>query len=92
MMMGAGGQKRVSDLFVKDFPMAWPSVAEQTAIAAYLDTQTAKLDGLIAHARKEIDLLRELRSATITDAVLGRIDLRPQPQKPGSPDHAGRVA
>ena len=62
-------------------PLLLPPPTEQTAIAAYLDTQTAKIDGLIAHVEKEIELLRELRAATITDAVLGRIDLRDYTKK-----------
>ena len=58
-----------------------PAPNEQSAIAAYLDVQTIKIDGLIAHVEKEIELLKELRSATITDAVLGRIDLRDYTKK-----------
>ena len=56
--------------------VAVPPPDEQQAIADYLDTETAKIDALIAHAKDDIVLLKELRAATIADAVLGRIDVR----------------
>lgn len=65
-------QQRINDAF-----MPVPPPDEQQAIADYLDTETAKIDALIAHANDDIVLLKELRSATIADAVLGRIDVRP---------------
>lgn len=74
-MLGSGGQKRVPDLFVKDFETRWPSLDVQLAIASYLDAETARIDSLIERKRALKDLLAELRAATITDAVLGRIDV-----------------
>ena len=53
-----------------------PPLPEQTAIAAFLDGETAKLDSLVANIREAIERLRELRSALITAAVTGRIDVR----------------
>lgn len=75
-MLGSGGQKRVPDLFVKDFEMHWPPHEDQVVIATYIDAETKRLDRLMQHVDEEILLLKELRSATITDAVLGRIDVR----------------
>ena len=46
------------------------------AIAAYLDEQTAKIDTLIAETERFIELARERRSALITAAVTGQIDVR----------------
>lgn len=62
-----------------DSELALPPLQEQQAIADYLDTETAKIDDLIAHTNDEITLLKELRAATIADAVLGRIDVRTIP-------------
>lgn len=59
-----------------DSELGLPPVSEQQAIADYLDAETAKIDDLIAHTNDEITLLKELRAATIADAVLGRIDVR----------------
>ena len=59
-----------------DSELALPPLQEQQAIADYLDEETAKIDDLIAHTHDEITLLKELRAATIADAVLGRVDVR----------------
>ncbi|MFD9829021.1 restriction endonuclease subunit S [Tsukamurella tyrosinosolvens] len=53
-----------------------PPVDEQRRIAAYLDEQTAKIDALIAESERFIELSRERRSALITAAVTGQIDVR----------------
>lgn len=59
-----------------DSRLALPSLDEQQAIADYLDAETAKIDTLITHTQEAITLLKELRAATIADAVLGRLDMR----------------
>lgn len=53
-----------------------PPVDEQQTIVEYLDTETAKLDDLTTEARHTIDLLKERRSALISAAVTGKIDVR----------------
>jgi type I restriction enzyme, S subunit len=47
----------------------FPPQPEQSAIAAFLDRETAKIDTLIAEQEKLIDLLAEKRQATISHAV-----------------------
>ena len=49
---------------------------EQKAIADFLDHATARIDTLIAKTERSIDLLREYRTALITAAVTGKLDLR----------------
>lgn len=75
-MYGAGGQKRTPDDFVRDFAVAFPDVNEQRIIAAFLDRETAKLDVLTTEARRAVELLKERRSALISAAVTGKIDVR----------------
>jgi type I restriction enzyme S subunit len=55
---------------------AYPSTEEQLAIADYLDRVTSRIDTLIAKTELSIELLREHRTALITAAVTGKIDLR----------------
>jgi type I restriction enzyme S subunit len=50
-------------------PLCVPPLPEQTAIAAFLDVETAKIDGLVAEQRRLIDLLREKRQAVISHTV-----------------------
>jgi len=75
-MTGAAGQQRVPVEFIANFPLPLPPLFEQTAIVAFLDAQTAKLDTAIAAARREIDLLREYRERLIADVVTGKVDVR----------------
>ena len=53
-----------------------PTIAEQTTIASFLDRETARIDALIASVHKAIDLLKEQRTALISAAVTGKIDVR----------------
>jgi len=50
-------------------------VDEQRQIAAYLDEQTTKIDALIAESERFVELSQERRSALITAAVTGQIDV-----------------
>jgi type I restriction enzyme S subunit len=74
-MYGAGGQKRVPDDFVRNFEIAFPPLAEQLVIAAFLNTETAKFDTLTVEASRAIELLQERRSALISAAVTGKINV-----------------
>lgn len=52
----------------------FPPPNEQSAIAAFLDRETAKIDALIAEQEKLIALLAEKRQATISHAVTKGLD------------------
>jgi type I restriction enzyme S subunit len=49
---------------------------EQHDISVFLDRETAKFDALIAEAERAITLLQERRTALISAAVTGKIDVR----------------
>ena len=55
---------------------AWclPPTDEQTAIATFLDRETAKIDALIAEQQRLIELLQEKRQAVISHAVTKGLD------------------
>jgi type I restriction enzyme S subunit len=53
-----------------------PSIAEQNTIIEFLDQETTKIDKLIAEAQRAIELLKERRTALISAAVTGKIDVR----------------
>ena len=57
-------------------PVALAPLPEQLAIAAFLDGETARIDALIEKVEKSIELLREYRTALISAAVTGKIDVR----------------
>ncbi len=74
-MYGAGGQKRVPESFIEDLRHPIPPVAEQRAIVAFLDRETAKIDSLIVKKQRLIELLQEKRTALISRAVTKGLDL-----------------
>jgi type I restriction enzyme S subunit len=53
-------------------PFAPPN--EQRAIAAFLDRETARIDGLVARKERLVELLQEKRAAFITRAVTKGLD------------------
>ena len=63
-----------SDLIT--FKIAIPPLQEQQQIANYLDEKTSKIDILIEKSNKSIELLKEKRTALISAAVTGKIDVR----------------
>ncbi|MCQ8183691.1 restriction endonuclease subunit S [Methylomonas sp. SURF-1] len=65
------GPTHLSRMFI-----AFPPKEEQTAIATYLDRETAKIDRLVEKVETAITRLQEYRSALITAAVTGKIDVR----------------
>jgi type I restriction enzyme, S subunit len=53
-----------------------PPLAEQQAIIEWIAESSANIDTLTAEAQRAIDLLQERRTALISAAVTGQIDLR----------------
>jgi len=53
-----------------------PPIAEQRNIIIYLDHETTKIDALITQIREGIDKLKEYRTALISAAATGKIDVR----------------
>lgn len=60
---------------IGSIPVLVPPISEQKKITAYLDSATTRIDTLIAKTERSIELLREHRTALITAAVTGKIDL-----------------
>ena len=53
-----------------------PPLSEQRTIANYLDLETKKIDQMITKVEAAIERLQEYRTALITAAVTGKIDVR----------------
>lgn len=69
-----GGQPNISQDLIKQLYITAPSQQEQTAIAKYLDHQTAVIDELIEKKTKQIALLKEKRQAIINETVTKGLD------------------
>ena len=71
-----GAQPNISDTELLDCFVAVAPATEQAAIATYLDRETAKIDRLMEKIETAIARLQEYRTALITAAVTGKIDVR----------------
>ncbi|RJQ30093.1 MAG: restriction endonuclease subunit S [Peptococcaceae bacterium] len=56
--------------------IVFPDIYKQRTIASHLDAETAKIDALIAKTRESIEKLKEYRTALISAAVTGKINVR----------------
>jgi hypothetical protein len=56
--------------------LPFPAKEEQGRIVTVLDKETAKIEGLIAKIREGTEKLKEYRTALISAAVTGKIDIR----------------
>jgi len=72
---------RASWEFIGGMKVTTPPLPEQIAIAAFLDRETAKIDGLVAEQRRLMELLKEKRQAVISHAVTKGLNAR-APMKP----------
>lgn len=75
-MTGAGGLKRVPSDFLLNYPIAIPPKSEMDAIVDYLNAQEVHYDLMERNAKQAVQLLKERRTALISAAVTGKIDVR----------------
>ncbi|HNW42033.1 MAG TPA: restriction endonuclease subunit S, partial [Opitutaceae bacterium] len=68
--------KRINVEEIRSFLVPFPPAAEQRAIVAHLDAATAQFDALTAEVERALALLQERRTALISAAVTGQIDVR----------------
>lgn len=61
---------------ILELDLVLPPVKDQLALLEKVDERAGAIAELIKHVDQELALLIQLRSSTITDAVLGRIDVR----------------
>jgi type I restriction enzyme S subunit len=61
---------------VADLTLAVPTPAEQDAIVEFLSAELSRYAGVVAETEVSIALLRERRTALISAAVTGKIDVR----------------
>jgi type I restriction enzyme S subunit len=77
-------QTNISVPIVQHIPVVRPPVSEQAAIVDFLDRETARIDRMVAKVEEAIERLQEYRTALITAAVTGKIDVRGQnSERPG---------
>lgn len=66
----------IAQSVIMDLAVAVPQVTEQRVIVTHLQSSATKLDLVVTRTERSIELLKERRSALISAAVTGQIDLR----------------
>ena len=73
-LLGSGVRQTISFNHIANSLLAYPPKEEQTAIAAFLDDKTAKIDRVIAQKQQMIALLKERKQIIIQNAVTKGLD------------------
>ena len=84
-MTGTGGLKRVSSYTVVNYPIFLPPLAEQEAIAAYLNEKCAAIDEIIAQAKVTIEEYKAWKASVIFEAVTKGLDPNAEMKDSGIP-------
>ena len=71
-----GGQPNLSQEDLRALRIPAPTTPEQDRIGDYLDAEVSRLDGLASEIDSAIERLQEYRTALITAAVTGKVDVR----------------
>jgi type I restriction enzyme S subunit len=72
----SASMKNISNDRVGNLVLAFPDLSEQARIVTYLDVACRKTSQVASAIRSAVDTLREYRSALISAAVTGKIDVR----------------
>lgn len=72
--MGSGVRQGLNYDEVKMLKLPLPPLNEESAIAAYLDTQCAKIDEIIAQAKASIEDYKQWKASIICEAVTKGLD------------------
>lgn len=68
----------ISSSTIKELPVVVPPKNERLEILTEVEKQHTQLDQLVSEVRASMELMRQHRSALITAAVTGKIDVRPK--------------
>lgn len=66
----------LSQELLKRLPTLLPSINEQQRIATFLDKRTDEIDIVISKSKQEIELLKEYKTALVSEVVTGKVDVR----------------
>ena len=60
----------------QNFPVAFSSISEQEDIILLIEQEEKRIDLLITKSNQEIELLKEYKTALISEVVTGKVDVR----------------
>ena len=75
-LSSGGGQPNINQEKISNLRVSAPDIVEQKTIVEYLETIESKMEELIKKSLSSIQLLQERKTALISAAVTGKIDVR----------------
>jgi len=77
-LLSGGGSTRdyVGIVAQRELKLIKPPIEEQKELIEYIEKETSTIETLISKYQKQIDLMQEYRTALISQAVTGKIDVR----------------
>lgn len=76
MMAISSAQPKLNKDNIRELKVIKPPVDEQESIVSYIFEENNRIDYLLKLMTKEIDLLKEYRTALISEVVTGKVDVR----------------
>jgi type I restriction enzyme, S subunit len=76
MMAVSSAQPKLNKENIRQLKVVTPPIEEQEAIVDYIKSMTNEIDSLNLKTLQEIDLLKEYKTALISEVVTGKVDVR----------------
>lgn len=73
---GTGQQPNISSNDIANINIPLPNLHEQNEIVAFLDAKMEDVETIILKSKQEIELLKEYKTALISEVVTGKVDVR----------------
>ncbi len=74
----AAAQPGLAVDIIKNLFIPFPSIKEQTAIVSYIEQETARINAKAEKTKKLIELLKEYKTALISEVVTGKVKIEPE--------------
>lgn len=76
LAQGSTNQTEIQSVWLNNFKLPIPTIAEQQSIINYLDEKCSHIDRIIEKITNEITLINEYRTTLISNVVTGKVDVR----------------
>lgn len=73
---GTANQASLKLVDILNYTIALPSLIEQKEIIKYVDKEQNRIDTIIIKTEQEIELMKEYKTALISEVVTGKVDVR----------------
>lgn len=76
MMAISSAQPKLNKDNMRQLKVVKPSIEEQEILIKHIEKETSRIDDLLIKVEQEIELLKEYKTALISEVVTGKVDVR----------------